>query len=91
MWRLWGELVSINVPWSQEFSDVLELTLLLLAFGLSLTVASRLLHPYSIEDKTPRLLVKQFSTARNTKRDSQLHREEKREEGDRCNLEEKVK
>ena len=53
-----GELMSVNVPWSPEFSDVLELTLLLLAFGPSLTVASRLLHPYSIEDKTTSLLVK---------------------------------
>ena len=89
--RLLDELLLINVPWSQELSDVLELTLLSLAFGPSLTVASTLLHPYSIEDKTPRLLVKQFSTARNTQRHSQLHREEKREEGDRCDLEEKVK
>ena len=86
-----GELVSINVPWSQEFCDIFQLTLLPLAFGPSLTVASRLLHPYSIEDKTPRLLVKQFSTARNTQRDSQSYREGKREEGDRCDLEEKVK
>ena len=23
-WRLLGELLSINVPWSQEFSDVLK-------------------------------------------------------------------
>ena len=79
----------INVPWSQELSDVLELTLLSLAFGPSLTVASTLLHPYSIEDKTPRLLVKQFSTARNTQRNFQLYREEKMEEGDRGDLEEK--
>ena len=73
-----GELVLINVPWSQELSDVLELTLLSLAFGPSLTVASTLLHPYSIEDKTPRLMVNQLSTARNTHRDSQSYIEKRR-------------
>ena len=73
-----GELVSINVPWSQEFCDILQLTLLPLDFGPSLTVASRLLHPYSIEDKTRRLLVKQFSTTRNTQRDSQSYTEKGR-------------
>ena len=52
-------------------SKVLDLSLLPLAFSLSLTVASRLLHPYSTEDKTPRLMVKQFSTVLNTQRDSQ--------------------
>ena len=86
-----GELLLINVPWSQELSDVLELTLLSLAFGPSLTVTSKLLHPYSTDNKTSRLMVKQFSTVRDTQRESQLHREEKREEGDRCDLEEKVK
>ena len=42
------ELLSINVPWNQEFSGVgvLDLNFLLLAFSLILTVASRLLHPY---------------------------------------------
>ena len=44
------EFLSINVPWSQEFSGVL----LPLAFSLNLTVASRFLHPYSTADKTPR-------------------------------------
>ena len=34
-------------------------------------------------------MVKQFSTARDTKRGSQLHGEEKREEGDRGDQEEK--
>jgi len=34
----------------------LELSLLPLAFGTSLTVVSRLLCPYSIEDKTLRLI-----------------------------------
>ena len=32
-----------------------------LAFSPSLTVASRLLHPYSTNDKTSRLMVKRFS------------------------------
>ena len=60
-----------------------------LAFSLILTVASRLLHPYSTDDKTSRLMVKQFSTVRDTQRESQLHREEKREEGERGDQEEK--
>ena len=40
------ELLSINVPWSQEFSDVLRiwtLSLLHLVFSLTFTVVSRLL------------------------------------------------
>ena len=52
------ELLSINVPWSQEFcwcSQVLELSLLPLVFSLILTVASKLLHLYSTDDKTSRL------------------------------------
>jgi len=44
-----------------------------LGFGPSLTVASRLLHPYRTEAKTPRLMVKQLSTSRNTQRDSQSY------------------
>ena len=42
-------------------------------FGPSLTVASRLLHPYSTDDKTPRLIVKRFSTVRDTQRGSQSY------------------
>ena len=61
----------------------MELGLLSLAFSLILTVASRLLHPYSTDDKTSRLKVKQFSTVRDTQRGSELHKEEKRKEGDR--------
>ena len=53
--------MSINVPWSQEFSDILKS-----GFQSYSTVASRLLHPYSTDDKTSRLMVKQFSTARDT-------------------------
>jgi len=36
-------------------------------------------------------MMKQFSTSRNTQRDSQLYREKKREEGDICDQEEKRK
>ena len=64
------------------YSQVLDLGLLPLAFSLILTVASRLLHPYSTNDKTSRLMVKRFSTVRDTQRGSQCDME-KREEGDR--------
>ena len=73
-----GELMSVNVPWSPEFSDVLELSLLPLDFSPSLTVASSLLHSYIIEDKPPRFLLKQFSTARNIQKDSQRYIEKRR-------------
>ena len=49
------ELLSINVPWRQEFSGVLrvlDLSLLLLVFSLIFTVVSRLLLLYSTTDKT---------------------------------------
>ena len=36
--------------------------------SLILTVASRLLHPYSTDDKTYMLIVKRFSTVRDTQR-----------------------
>ena len=42
-----------------------------LSFSLIFIVASRLLHRYSTDDKTSRLMVKQFSTARHTQRASQ--------------------
>ena len=58
----------------------MDLSLLPLAFSLILTVASRLLHPYSTNDKTSRLMVKRFSTVRNTQRFTELHGEEKRRE-----------
>ena len=66
----------------------MELSLLPLAFSLILTVASRLLHPYSTDDKTLRLMVKRFSTVRDTQRGTQSYIE-KREEGDRGDQEEK--
>ena len=70
-------------------SKVLDLRFLPLAFSPSLTVASRLLHPYSTDDKISRLMVKIFSTMRDTQRDSQSYTE-KREEGDRGDQEEKT-
>ena len=54
------------------------LSLLPLVFSLILTVASRLLHPYSTDDKTSRLMVKQFSTVRDTQRGSQSYMEKRR-------------
>ena len=56
----------------------MDLSLLPLAFSLILTVASRLLHPYSTDDKTSRLMVKRFSTVRDTQRGSQSYIEKKR-------------
>ena len=49
-----------------------------LAFSLILTVALRLLHPYSTDDKTSRLMVKRFSTVRDTQRSSQSYMEKRR-------------
>ena len=77
------ELLLINVPGSQEFSGVpwcsqlLDLSLLPLAFSLTLTVASKLLHPYSTNDKTSRLMVKRFSTVEDTFRGSQSYMEKR--------------
>ena len=56
----------------------MELSLLPLAFSLILTVASRLLHPYSTDDKASRLMVKRFSTARNTQRGSKSYMSKRR-------------
>ena len=66
----------------------MDLSLLLLVLSLILTVASRLLHLYSTDDKTSRLMMKSFSTVRDTQRGSELHGEKKREEGDRSDQEE---
>ena len=49
-----------------------------LVFSLIFTVASRLLHPYSTDDKTRRLMMKSFSTVRDTLRGSQSYMEKKR-------------
>ena len=56
----------------------MELSLLPLTFSLILTVASRLLHLYSTDDKTSRLMVKQFSTVRDTQGGSQSYMEKRR-------------
>ena len=54
------------------------LGLLPLAFSLVLVVASRLLHPYSTDDKTSRLMMKRFSTVRDTQKGSQSYMEKRR-------------
>ena len=56
----------------------MDLSLLPLAFSLILTVASRLLHPYSTDDKTSGLMVKRFSTVRDTQRGSQSYMKKRR-------------
>ena len=56
----------------------MDLSLLPLAFSLILTVASRLLHPYSTNDKTSRLMVKRFCTVGDTQRGSQSYMEKRR-------------
>ena len=56
----------------------MNLNFLPLAFSLILTVASRLLHPYSTDDKTSMLMVKRFSTVRDTQRGSQSYMEKRR-------------
>ena len=55
----------------------MDLSLLPLAFSLILTVASRYLHSYSTDDKTSRLMVKQF-TVRDTQRGSQSYMKKRR-------------
>ena len=57
---------------------VLGLSLLPLAFSLILTVVLRILHPYSTDDKASRLMVKRFSTVRDTQRGSQSYMEKRR-------------
>ena len=56
----------------------MNLSLLRPASSLTLTVASRLLHPYSTGDKTSRLMAKRFSTVRDTQRRSQSYMEKRR-------------
>ena len=55
----------------------MDLSLLPLAFSLNLTVV-RLLHSYSTDDKTSRLMVKRFSTVRDTQRGSQSYIKKRR-------------
>ena len=56
----------------------MDLILLPLALSLILTVASRLLHPYSTYDKISRLMVKRFSTVGETQRVSESYMEKRR-------------
>jgi len=56
----------------------LDLSLLPLVFSLILTVASRLLHLYSTDDKTSRLMMKSFSTVSDIRRDTQNYMEKRR-------------
>ena len=49
-----------------------------LTFSLILTLAPGLLHPYSTDEKISRLMVKQFSTVRDTQRGSQSYKEKRR-------------
>ena len=76
------ELLSINVPWIQGVlwcSQDLDLSLLPLVFSLILTGTSRLLHLYSTDDKTSRLMMKSFSTVRDIQRGTQSYMEKRRE------------
>ena len=56
-------------------SQVLGLNLLPLVFSLILTIASRLLHPYSTDNKTSMLMVKRLSTVSDTQRSLQSYLE----------------
>ena len=47
-------------------------------FQSILTVVSRLLHAFSTDDKTSRLMVKRFSKVRDTQRGSQSYMEKRR-------------
>ena len=67
--------VESGVSWC---SQVLGLSFLPLAFSLILAVASRLLHPYCTDDKASRLMVKRFSTLKDTQRSSQSYMEKRR-------------
>ena len=67
----------------------MDLSLQPLVFNIILTVASRLLHPYSTDDRTSRLMVKIHHSEGYPERFTELHGEEKTEEGDRGNQEEK--
>ena len=55
----------------------MNLSLLPLVFSLILTVASRLLHLYSTDDKTSRLKMKSFFSVRDAPRGSQSYMEKR--------------
>ena len=61
----------------------MNVSLLPLAFSLILTVALRLLHPYSTNDKTSVNGEKILHSGGHPERFTELHGEEKREEEDR--------
>jgi len=56
----------------------LDLSLLPLVFSIILTIASRLLHLYNTSDKPSRLMMKSFSTVRDTWRGTQSYTEKRR-------------
>ena len=56
----------------------MDFSLLTLAFSLFITVASRLLHLYTTDDKTSRLMMKKFSTVRDTQRGLQNYMQKRR-------------
>ena len=58
-----------------------DLSLLLLVYSFVFTVASRLLHLCSTDDKTSRLKMKSFSTLRDTQRGSLSYMEKRRRRG----------
>ena len=57
----------------------MNLNLLPLVFSLILTVPSRVLHLYSTDDKTFRLMMRSFSTVRGIQRGTQSYMEKRRE------------
>ena len=67
----------------------MDLSLLPLVFSLILIEAARLLHPYSNDDKTSRLSEKLLHSEGHLERFTELHGEEKREEGDSGDQDEK--
>ena len=55
----------------------MDLSLLPQVFSLILIVASRLLHLFGTDDKTSRLMMKSFSTVRDTQRGTQSYMEKR--------------
>ena len=56
----------------------MDLSCLPLVFSFILTVASRLLHLYNTDDQTSRLMMKSFSTVRDTQKGSLSYMEKRR-------------
>ena len=76
-WMISYQLM-FSVVRSSLVSHILGLILPPLVFSLILMEASKLLHPYSTDNKTSRLMVKRFSTVRDTQRGSQSYMEKRR-------------